>query len=96
MESFKEFTDSHYKSYLVCLFILYLVPFFISWDIKFGDHFLYPFITQAVFPILGIATLLMALVSKKISLMVAGIVFICAFWLNMMILFNILPIFIGN
>ncbi|KGE55702.1 putative membrane protein [Streptococcus pyogenes SS1447] len=43
----------------------------------------------------GLTAIFMAFVSKKINLFIWGILFIFAFWINMFLLFSVLPI-LGN
>ncbi|HET2152354.1 TPA: hypothetical protein VQS35_001958 [Streptococcus pneumoniae] len=53
------------------------------------------FIIQKVLLVFGILSILMALLSKKVSLFVFGLICWLSLWINLFITFAILPIF-GN
>ncbi|KYF35355.1 hypothetical protein SMIM3IV_00526 [Streptococcus mitis] len=50
---------------------------------------------QKVLLVFGILSILMALLSKKVSLFVFGLICCLSLWINLFILFALLPIF-GN
>ncbi|MDT1887983.1 hypothetical protein FPK60_21580, partial [Acinetobacter baumannii] len=56
---------------------------------------IYLFVMQKLFIVFGLTAIFMAFVSKKINLFIWGILFIFAFWINMFLLFSVLPI-LGN
>lgn len=91
----KKIIDRYQYYYIgLCLFV-YLLSWFISWDARFNNLILYPFVTQICLPVIGAITLVLALVVKKVTFFLIGILLCFAFWINMIILFGVLPIF-GN
>lgn len=88
----KKIIDRYQYYYIsLCLFA-YLLSCFISWDARFNGLILYPFVTQVCFPVIGVITLVLALVFKKVNLFLIGMLMCFAFWVNMIILFGFLPI----
>lgn len=63
----KKIIDRYQYYYIgLCLFV-YLLSWFISWDARFNNLILYPFVTQICLPVIGAITLVLALVVKKVS-----------------------------
>ena len=73
----------------------FLSFFFIPWGSPVLGITIDIFIMQKVLLVFGILSILMALLSKKVSLFVFGLICCLSFWINLFILFAILPIF-GN
>ncbi|HHK1619975.1 TPA: hypothetical protein ACQOJE_000773, partial [Streptococcus pyogenes] len=69
--------------------------FFVPWDKTLFGVSIYLFVMQKLFIVFGLTAIFMAFVSKKINLFIWGILFIFAFWINMFLLFSVLPI-LGN
>ncbi|WP_050319753.1 hypothetical protein, partial [Streptococcus equi] len=65
------------------------------WDKTLFGVSIYLFVMQKLFIVFGLTAIFMAFVSKKINLFIWGILFIFAFWINMFLLFSVLPI-LGN
>ncbi|HGR3815470.1 TPA: hypothetical protein ACL4U8_000485 [Streptococcus pneumoniae] len=69
--------------------------FFIPWDKPLLGIRIDIFIVQKILLAFGILSILMALLSKKVSLFVFGLICCLSLWINLFITFAILPIF-GN
>ncbi|MGT2887922.1 hypothetical protein N1495_02425 [Streptococcus didelphis] len=95
MLSFKQVINHYTKYYVVGVVLLWLGIFFLPWDISFLGFSVYLFVMQKLFIVLGLIAILMAIVAKKYYLLMWGLLFIFAFWINMFILFAVLPVF-GN
>lgn len=96
MTNLKNVINQYHHPYLLLLWLTYFLIFFMSWDTSFHDIPLYPFITQNCFPMIGIITALLGVFAHRFSLIITGIIFYFAFWINMFIIFGILPGIFGN
>ena len=95
MAHLKAFITRYSKVYIGLVLLIWLAFFFVSWDKPVLGISINLLIMQKILRIFGILSILMALLSKKVSLFVFGIVCCLSLWINLFILFAILPIF-GN
>ena len=95
MEHLKSFITRYSKVYIGLVLLIWLVFFFVPWDKPVLGISINLLIMQKVLLVFGILSILMALLSKKVSLFVFGLICCLSFWINLFILFAILPIF-GN
>ena len=95
MAHLKSFITCYSKVYIGLVLLIWLAFFFIPWGSPVLGITIDIFIMQKVLLVFGILSILMALLSKKVSLFVFGLICCLSFWINLFILFAILPIF-GN
>ena len=95
MVRLKSFITRYFKVYIGLVLLIWLAFFFIPWGSPVLGITIDIFIMQKVLLVFGILSILMALLSKKVSLFVFGLICCLSFWINLFILFAILPIF-GN
>ena len=96
MAHLKSFITRYSKVYIGLVLLIWLGFFFIPWDKPVLGISINLLIIQKVLLVFGILSILMALLSKKVSLFVFGLICCLSFWINLFILFAILPIFVGN
>ena len=95
MAHLKSFIIRYSKVYIGLVLLIWLAFFFVPWDKPVLGISINLLIMQKVLLVFGILSILMALLSKKVSLFVFGLICCLSFWINLFILFAILPIF-GN
>ena len=95
MEHLTSFITRYSKVYIGLVLLIWLAFFFVPWDKPVLGISINLLIMQKVLLVFGILSILMALLSKKVSLFVFGLICCLSFWINLFILFAILPIF-GN
>ncbi len=95
MERLKSFISRYSKVYIGLVLLIWLAFFFLPWGSPVLGITIDIFIMQKVLLVFGILSILMALLSKKVSLFVFGLICCFSLWINLFILFAILPIF-GN
>ena len=95
MEHLKSFITRYSKVYIGLVLLIWIAFFFLPWGSPILGGKIDLFIIQKVLLVFGILSILMALLSKKVSLFVFGLICCLSFWINLFILFAILPIF-GN
>lgn len=95
MVRLKSFITRYFKVYIGLVLLIWLAFFFIPWGSPVLGITIDIFIMQKVLLVFGILSILMALLSKKVSLFVFGLICCFSLWINLFILFAILPIF-GN
>ncbi|HGK9504078.1 TPA: hypothetical protein ACJ84B_000670 [Streptococcus pneumoniae] len=95
MAHLKSFITRYSKVYIGLVLLIWLSFFFIPWDRAILGVRIDIFIIQKVLLVFGILSILMALLSKKVSLFVFGLICCISLWINLFITFAILPIF-GN
>ncbi|VJI84929.1 SpeK [Streptococcus pneumoniae] len=95
MAHLKSFITRYSKVYIGLVLLIWLSFFFIPWDKPLLGIRIDIFIIQKILLAFGILSILMALLSKKVSLFVFGLICCLSLWINLFILFAILPIF-GN
>ena len=95
MERLKSFITQYSKFYIGLVLLIWLAFFFLPWGSPILGITIDIFVMQKILLVFGILSILMALLSKKVSLFVFGLICCLSFWINLFILFAILPIF-GN
>ena len=95
MEHLKSFITRYSKVYIGLVLLIWIAFFFLPWGSPILGGKIDLFIIQKVLLVFGILSILMALLSKKVSLFVFGLICCLSLWINLFILFAILPIF-GN
>ena len=95
MEHLKSFITQYSKFYIGLVLLIWLAFFFLPWGSPILGGKIDLFSIQKVLLVFGILSILMALLSKKVSLFVFGLICCFSLWINLFILFAILPIF-GN
>ncbi|VKA95092.1 SpeK [Streptococcus pneumoniae] len=99
MAHLKSFITRYSKVYIGLVLLnwlsFFLSFFFIPWDRAILGVRIDIFIIQKILLAFGILSILMALLSKKVSLFVFGLICCLSLWINLFILFALLPIF-GN
>ena len=96
MSKVRQFMYNYYKIYILTLCILWLLVFYLPWDWQIGGVSIYYFVMKKLFVVFGVLSILYSVLIKKISLLIFGIIFCLAFWINLFWYFGILPIFLGN
>lgn len=95
MVNLKSFITRYSKVYIGLVLLIWLAFFFLPWGSPVLGITIDIFIMQKVLLVFGILSILMALLSKKVSLFVFGLIGCLSLWINLFILFALLPIF-GN
>ena len=95
MAHLKSFITRYSKVYIGLVLLIWIAFFFLPWDKPVLGISINLLIMQKVLLVFGILSILMALLSKKVSLFVFGLICCFSLWINLFILFAILPIF-GN
>lgn len=95
MVRLKSFITRYSKVYIGLVLLIWLAFFFLPWGSPVLGITIDIFVMQKVLLVFGILSILMALLSKKVSLFVFGLNCCLSLWINLFILFAILPIF-GN
>ena len=96
MAHLKSFITRYSKVYIGLVLLIWLAFFFLPWDKPVLGISINLLIMQKILLVFGILSILMALLSKKVSLFVFGLICCFSLWINLVILFAILPIFVGN
>ena len=96
MSKMRQFMNSYYKVYILAICILWLLVFFLPWGFQIEGVSVYFFIMKKLFVVFGILSILYSVLIKKISLLIFGIIFCLAFWINLFLYFGLLPVFLGN
>lgn len=95
MAHLTSFITRYSKVYIGLVLLIWLAFFFLPWGSPVLGITIDIFIMQKVLLVFGILSILMALLSKKVSLFVFGLICCLSLWINLFILFALLPIF-GN
>ena len=96
MARLKSFITRYSKVYVGLVLLIWIGFFFVPWNEPVLGISINLFSMQKVLQVFGILSILMALLSKKVSLFVFGLICCFSLWINLFILFAILPIFVGN
>lgn len=96
MVHLKSFITRYSKVYIGLVLLIWIAFFFLPWGSPILGGKIDLFSIQKVLLVFGILSILMALLSKKVSLFVFGLICCFSLWINLFILFAILPIFVGN
>ena len=95
MTRLKSFITRYSKVYIGLVLLIWIAFFFLPWGSPILGGKIDLLSIQKVLLVFGILSILMALLSKKVSLFVFGLICCFSLWINLFILFAILPIF-GN
>ena len=95
MERLKSFITRYSKVYIGLVLLIWIAFFFLPWGSPILGITIDIFVMQKILLVFGILSILTALLSKRVSLFVFGLICCLSFWINLFILFAILPIF-GN
>ncbi|HHG8095381.1 TPA: hypothetical protein ACPXVN_000574 [Streptococcus pneumoniae] len=95
MLNLKSFITRYSKVYIGLVLLIWLSFFFLPWGNPVLGVRIDIFIIQKILLAFRILSILMALLSKKVSLFVFGLICCLSLWINLFITFAILPIF-GN
>ena len=96
MFKIKQFIHQYYKTYILMICLLWLLVFCLPWDWQIGGVSVYYFVMKKLFVVFGVLSILYSVLIKKISLLIFGIIFCLAFWINLFLIFGILPALLGN
>ena len=96
MSKVRQFMYSYYKIYILTICFLWFLMFFLPWDWQIGGVSVYYFVMKKLFVVFGVLSILYSVLIKKISLLIFGIIFCLAFWINLFLYFGLLPTFLGN
>ena len=95
MTRLKPFITRYSKVYIGLVLLIWIAFFFVPWDKPVLGISINLLIMQKILLVFGILSILMTLMSKKVSLFVFGLICCLSLWINLFILFALLPIF-GN
>lgn len=96
MLKIKKFIDRHYKVYILTVCLLWLLASFLPMELQIGGVSVYFFIMKKLFVVFGVLAILFSVLTKKMSLFLFGVLFCMAFWINLFLIFGILPALLGN
>ncbi|AHY15189.1 hypothetical protein DIX60_01695 [Streptococcus iniae] len=96
MKKIKNSINHYAEYYIIAVMMLWFGMLFVSWDQMLFGVSIYFFVMQKIFVILGLVTLLMSMIAKRKLLFLFGVLFLFAFWVNMFLLFFVLPPIFGN
>ena len=96
MFKIKQFIHQYYKTYILTICLLWLLVLCLPWDLQIGGVSVYFFIMKKLFVFLGVLAILFSALTKRISLFLFGVLFCMAFWINLFLIFGILPALLGN
>ena len=95
MAHLKSFITRYSKVYIGLVLLIWLAFFFVPWDKPVLGISINLLIMQKVLLVFGILSILMAFLSNDGVLLIFGLICCINLWINMCILFALLPIF-GN
>ena len=95
MTRLKSFITRYSKVYIGLVMLIWIAFVFLPWGSPILGVTIDIFVMQKILLVFGILSILMALLSKKVSLFVFGLICCLSLWINLFILFALLPIF-GN
>ena len=95
MEHLKSFITQYSKFYIGLVLLIWLAFFFLPWGSPILGGKIDLLIMQKVLLVFGILSILMAFLSNDGVLLIFGLICCINLWINMCILFALLPIF-GN
>ena len=95
MTRLKSFITRYSKVYIGLVLLIWLAFFFLPWDKPVLGISINLLIMQKVLLVFGILSILMAFLSNDGVLLIFGLICCLSLWINLFILFAILPIF-GN
>ena len=95
MTRLKSFITRYSKVYIGLVLLIWIAFFFVPWDKPVLGISINLLSMQKILLVFGVLSILMALLSKKVSLFIFGLICCFSLWINLFILFALLPIF-GN
>ncbi|MDR9571254.1 hypothetical protein RI569_05795 [Streptococcus pneumoniae] len=95
MAHLKSFITRYSKIYIGLVLLIWIAFFFLPWGSPILGITIDIFVMQKILLVFGILSILMALLSKRVSLFVFGLICCLSLRINLFILFALLPIF-GN
>ncbi|WP_049497622.1 hypothetical protein [Streptococcus pseudopneumoniae] len=95
MAGLKSFITRYSKVYMGLVLLIWLAFFFFPWDKEVLGISINLFSMQKVLLVFGILSILMAFLSNDGVLLIFGLICCLSLWINLFILFALLPIF-GN
>ena len=95
MAHLTSFITRYSKVYIGLVLLIWLAFFFVPWDKPVLGISINLLSMQKILLVFGVLSILMALLSKKVSLFIFGLICCLSLWINLFILFALLPIF-GN
>ena len=96
MFKIKQFIHQYYKTYILTICLLWLLVFCLPWDWQIGGASVYYFVMKKLFVVFGVLSILYSVLIKKISLFIFGVLLCKAFWINLFLIFGILPALLGS
>ena len=95
MTRLKPFITRYSKVYIGLVLLIWLAFFFLPWGSPVLGITIDIFVMQKILLVFGILSILMAFLSNDGVLLIFGLICCLSLWINLFILFAILPIF-GN
>lgn len=95
MAHLKSFITRYSKVYIGLVLLIWIAFFFLPWGSPILGVTIDIFVMQKVLLVFGILSILMAFLSNDGVLLIFGLICCINLWINLFILFAILPIF-GN
>ena len=95
MAHLKSFITRYSKVYIGLVLLIWIAFFFLPWGSPILGITIDIFVMQKILLVFGILSILTSLLSKRVSLFVFGLICCLSLWINLFILFALLPIF-GN
>ena len=95
MAHLKSFITQYSKFYIGLVLLIWLAFFFLPWGSPVLGITIDIFVMQKILLVFGILSILMAFLSNDGVLLIFGLICCLSLWINLFILFAILPIF-GN
>lgn len=96
MLKIKCFIEKYHLYYVSAIICVWIATLLLPWGTKLGEEFIYLFIMQKVFPVLGISLIIFSVILRKIKIFILGVCVIFAFWINLFLLFSVFPLSFGN
>ena len=95
MAHLKSFITGYSKVYIGLVTLIWTGFFFLPWGSPFLGVTIDLFSIQKILLVFGILSIIMSLLSEKVSLFIFGLICCLSLWINLFIPFDLLPIF-GN
>ena len=95
MAHLKSFITGYSKVYIGLVTLIWIGFFFLPWGSPVLGLTIDLFSIQKILLVFGILSIIMSLLSEKVSLFIFGLICCLSLWINLFILFALLPIF-GN
>ena len=95
MTRLKSFITRYSKVYVGLVLLIWIGFFFVPWGSPVLGVTIDIFIIEKILLIFGMLSIVMSLLSEKVSLFIFGLICCLSLWINLFIIFAILPIF-GN